>query len=197
MIKDFCEKHGACREGQEWALANCKSMQEVWDTSRPEYLIWVATRHGVLTDRELRLFACWSVRQIWHLLKDERSKNAVEVAERYAIGDATETELAAAAAAANAAWAAAAAAANAAAAAAAAWAAAANAAWAAARADARADAWADAWAAAWAAARAAARDAAWAAARAAARDAAWAAARAAARAAQAEYLHKNCTPNFE
>ena len=147
---------------------------------------------------ELRLFACWSVRQIWHLVTDERSRRAVEVAERHALGQATDQELAAAR---DAAWAAARdaardAARNAArdAAWAAAWAAARNAArdaaWAAARDAARDAAWAAAWAAARNAARNAAWAAAWAAARNAARNAAWAAARAAAWAAQRSELER-------
>jgi hypothetical protein len=106
-IEDFCELHNACAEGRAWALANCQTMDDVWQTAPPEYLIWVATRPGVLSDRDLRLFACWCVRQIWHLLDDERSRNAVEVAERHADGRATDAELAAACAAArDAAWAA-------------------------------------------------------------------------------------------
>ena len=62
--------------------------------------IWAATCKGVLDDKTLRLFACKCVREVWHLLTDERSRKAVEVAERYAVGDATDEELDAAMAAA-------------------------------------------------------------------------------------------------
>ena len=80
-------------------------------------------------DKEIRLFAVWCARQVQHLMKDPRSINALDVAERFANGDATKEELAAAR---DAAWDAAGAAARAAArdaAGAAAWDAARAAAW--------------------------------------------------------------------
>ena len=107
---------------------------------------------------ELRLWGCWCIRNtpisgghtVWDLLTDERSRNAVEVAEAFARGEATSDQLDAAG---DAGWAAAGAAAGDAAgdaARAAAWAAA-DAAWVAAGDAARAVAWAAA-DAAWAAA---------------------------------------------
>ena len=124
-------------------------------------------------DRELRLFAVWCARQVQHLMTDQRSLDALDVAERYANGQATDGELsvawaAARAAARDSAWSAAGVAA---------WSAAGDAAWDAAG----AAAWSAAWDAAWAAARAAAWAAAWAAARDSARAAAWDAARDSAR----------------
>jgi len=120
-------------------------------------------------DREIRLYAIWCARQVQHLMTDQRSINAIDVAERFANGQAFFAELAAAAQAARAAAGAALAAYDAAGAALAALAAAGAAAWAAAdvaedatwAASAAADA---AWDAAWAARAAlAASAAAWAA----------------------------------
>ena len=54
-------------------------------------------------DREWRLFAVWCARQVQHLMTDERSIKALDVAERFANGEATEEELIAAWAAAEAA----------------------------------------------------------------------------------------------
>ena len=198
-VQEFCDFHRACSEGRKWALKNCASMDEAWAKAKPEWVLWIGTRKGVLPDRELRLFAVRCARSVQHLMKDARSGAAIDGAERYANGMATDAELAAASAAESAA--------------------ASAAAWAAAWSAASAAASAAAWAAAWSAARDAARDAAWAAARAAARaaesaaarsaasaaarDAAWAAARAAAWAAAwsaardafAADLRK-LTPNF-
>ncbi|WP_186087397.1 hypothetical protein [Burkholderia gladioli] len=54
-------------------------------------------------DRDARLFAVWCARQVEHLMKDQRSKDALNVAERFANGEATEEERDAAGAAAGAA----------------------------------------------------------------------------------------------
>ncbi len=81
-IEDFCERHHACLDDRDWAVANCKTMADVWATARPEWLVWVATRPGVLDDRTLRLFsvgcarsAAWDARDAaraaWSAARDE------------------------------------------------------------------------------------------------------------------------------
>ena len=105
-ITEFCDLHDACADGREWAIGTgLTTMADLWkrEDMCPEWREWIATRPGVLTDRELRLYACWCARQVWYLLTDERSRTAVEVSERHAMGAATAEELADASAAAAAA----------------------------------------------------------------------------------------------
>lgn len=47
-------------------------------------------------DREMRLFAVWCARKVDHLVFDQRSKDAIDIAERFANGKATKQELTAA-----------------------------------------------------------------------------------------------------
>ena len=90
---NWLEKNNACKEGIDWCKENCDTMEDVWDKlKRVDWLVWVATRKGVLTDKELRLFACFCARQNWNLLTG-KSRNAIEVAERFANGNATKEEL--------------------------------------------------------------------------------------------------------
>ena len=177
--------HDACVNGYNKVVCMLKGIEFDEDKkthirfnhSAPISLVDIANNNGVDDalwclrcnrewDRDSRLFAVWSARQVQHLMKDERSIHALDVAEKHADGNATDGELNAARAAAwAAAWTAARDAAR-------------DAAWTAARAamDAAMDA---AWDAAWDAARAAASDA-------------WDAASDAARAAQKEMFIKMC-----
>ena len=63
--------------------------------------IWAFTREGITDDKTLRLFAVGCARMVQHLMTDQRSIDALDVAERYANGNATEDELYAARAAAS------------------------------------------------------------------------------------------------
>ena len=168
-------KHEPCTDGWEKLL---KHLGKTQADDEPLSLLTILDSNGVDDalwclravegkDREIRLYAVWCARQVQHLLTDKRSLDALDVAERYANGEATKDELNAAMSAArsarDAAWSAR------------------DAAWEA--------AWYAAWYAAWDAAWEAARDAdAWDAAEAAAWDAAWEDARAK----QADELRRIC-----
>ena len=139
-IENYLEKHNAYAKVAAYALTQ-NSMKEVWDNCpKLGWLFWMLEKQTDKPEKQLRLFAVWCARQVQHLMRDKRSLDALDVAERFAYGNATEGELAAARAAANAAEAALAA-----------WdtalADAGEAAWAAALADAGAAAWDAAWAA--------------------------------------------------
>ncbi len=110
---DFIREYNVCHEGAEWALSISDNMAEVWDEllnqGKHGWLIWTATRPGVLPDSVMRKLACRFVRKtpigsgrtVWDLLTDERSRKAIEVVEAYADGKATADELSAARAAAR------------------------------------------------------------------------------------------------
>jgi hypothetical protein len=68
-------------------------MQDVWNKLQPEWLIWVALRHGVLSEKELRLFAVHCVRSLEQFLTDPRINECVNVAEKFANGEASVTDL--------------------------------------------------------------------------------------------------------
>ena len=136
----------ACDDAIIWAK-DYDTLQQAWDNcQRSDWMIWLINKMEWSNDKDLRLMAVAFARQVQHLMKDQRSINALDVAERYANGEATVDELTAARVAARAAGA------EEAAAATAAWAAA-RAAWAAEAAAARAAGAAEA-----AAARAASAD---------------------------------------
>ena len=149
-------KHSPCGPGWEKLLSSLGktkaddeplAITTVLDSNGLDDALW-CLRAVSGHEKEIRLFAVWCAIQVQHLMTDERSVAALVVAEDFANGKATSSDL-------SAAWAAA-------------WAAAGDAAWAAAWAAAGEAAGAAAGAAAWKAAGAAARAAAGAAARAAA-----------------------------
>ena len=162
-------EHGPCADGWKKLLNHLGktgaddeplSLLTILDSNGLDDALW-CLRAMPEHNKHWRLYAVWCARQVQHLMTDARSVAALDVAERYAHGTASNQELAAA------------------------WAAARAAARDAAR-DAAGDAaWAAAWAAALDAARDAAGEAAWAAAGEAAGAAAWDAATDAAGAAAA------------
>jgi hypothetical protein len=120
--KEFCASTDACTKGRKFA-EKYNTMAKVWDAcQRPDWMLWMLSAiEAPVNDKTERLFAVWCARNTpmrdgrttGALLTDPRSIAALEVAERFAHGNATAEELAAARAAARAAaWAAAGAAAR-------------------------------------------------------------------------------------
>jgi hypothetical protein len=92
---------GACNEAIEWAK-DYDTLQEAWDNcQRGHWMIWLVTKMEWSNEKDLRLMAVAFARQVQHLMKDQRSINALDVAERYANGEANIDELTAARAAAR------------------------------------------------------------------------------------------------
>ena len=56
-------------------------------------IVWVLVRKKYLSGKELRLFATCCARQVQHLMKDSRSIKALDVAEKYANGEASKADL--------------------------------------------------------------------------------------------------------
>jgi hypothetical protein len=76
-----------------------------WDSCADlDELLWFLQDSGRTTDRKLRLFACACCRRIWERLCERCSRQAVEIAERYADGKASFEELEAAFLAADRVW---------------------------------------------------------------------------------------------
>src|SRR5262249_29060434 len=64
--------------------------REEWETEEDPRRMQLFLRLVKRSDRKLRLFGCACCRRVWHLLVDARSRDALEVAERYAEGRADE-----------------------------------------------------------------------------------------------------------
>ena len=104
QFAEYLKSINACDPACKWQEG--KDLETVWNTcERGDWMIWLLVNsENEVTDRELRLIAVKCARQVQHLMKDERSINALDVAERFANGEATQEELNAAWEAARAAW---------------------------------------------------------------------------------------------
>jgi hypothetical protein len=86
----------ACDEAIEWAK-DYDTLQQAWDNcQRGDWMIWLINEMEWSNEKDLRLMAVAFARQVQHLMNDQRSINALDVAERYANGEANIEELTAA-----------------------------------------------------------------------------------------------------
>jgi hypothetical protein len=99
-VKEKLEKLNACRGAIEWV--SDKDAKTAWETcERGDWMLWIAKRQGV-NIKQLTLAKVKCASLVKHLMKDDRSLKALEVAEKFALGEATIDELRAAAHAADA-----------------------------------------------------------------------------------------------
>ena len=92
-VKGFYGRHNPQRLEmlqEHFQKSHISKMETLWDREDVE-AIFVA--RYVLDESTLRRFLCWSVRQVWHLLPDERSRAAVLAAEAFADGKLSEAKL--------------------------------------------------------------------------------------------------------
>lgn len=68
--------------------------EAMWnECCEPQKMLEFLHKSKLLTPRKTRLWACACARFVWHLLPEEGSRGAIEVAERYADQRATQQEL--------------------------------------------------------------------------------------------------------
>ena len=93
-------KHSPCTDGWGKLLAHLGKTQAddeplsiitILDSNGLDDALW-ALRAVEGHDREIRLYAVWCARQVQHLMTDQRSLDALDVAERFANGAATYEE---------------------------------------------------------------------------------------------------------
>lgn len=98
---EFCILVSADKSSHAWLCENYPTMDAAWNdvlfrrkfAAFPNNIIWIATRPGVLTDRELRLCAVQAAFQVAHLFTNQLSHLAIDAAARHANGQATDEEL--------------------------------------------------------------------------------------------------------
>ena len=102
-MKELLKKLHACKEAREWA--GDKTWEEIYTTChRGDWLLWLFARANPEDKLQLILAAAHCVNTVRNLMRDERSRKAIDIAIRYGEGNATDGELADAADAASAAY---------------------------------------------------------------------------------------------
>jgi len=106
-LKTFLEKHNACQDGFDFAKD--LTLEQFLNTcERGDWILWLFRRTNPQSFRQIILAKAHCANTVRHLMRDERSTKAVEVAIAFGENRASENELKADAAAAYAAYAAAA-----------------------------------------------------------------------------------------
>jgi hypothetical protein len=99
-VNELIEQFSPCEEGEKF-LREQGTLEAAWDACvQADWMLWLDSRLDLLTPRQRVEFACRCVREtparegtVWDLLTDDRSRRAVETAETFLRGEATEEEL--------------------------------------------------------------------------------------------------------
>lgn len=90
-MKKLLTDMNACTEAIEWV--GDRDLQKAWEEcERADWMLWLAGRSGINL-RTLTLVKARCAKLVIHLMEDERSRKAVEVAEKFGLGQATREEL--------------------------------------------------------------------------------------------------------
>lgn len=95
------KEHSPCSNGWQKLLSNLGKTRA---DDEPLSILTILNSNGINDalwalravdgyEKEMRLFAVWCARRVQHLMEDERSIKAIDVAEAYANGNATQQEL--------------------------------------------------------------------------------------------------------
>lgn len=98
-LKKFLEKHNACEDGFEFAK-DLTLEQFLSTCERGDWILWLYTRTNPNDKRTRILVAAHCANTVRHLMRDQRSLDAIDIALKYGNNQATDEELDAAASAA-------------------------------------------------------------------------------------------------
>ena len=99
MAREPCEEYPRERVEELFAGRESLTALELLDLEIPfQDRLWVFCKCGLLSAKDLRLFACDCAESALHIFEgknpgDSRPREAISVARRYAVGDATSEEL--------------------------------------------------------------------------------------------------------
>jgi hypothetical protein len=92
MFKDKLKELGACQKAVEWV--GDRTMKEAFrDCPRGDWILWAHEKFFPERKRERVLAAAHCANTVRHLMKNDRSKKAVDTAIAYGEGKVTEKEL--------------------------------------------------------------------------------------------------------
>ena len=91
-LKEFLKKHEACSDG--YMFAKDLTLEEFLKTChRGDWILWLFVRSNPRNKKLRVLVAAHCANTVRHLMKDDRSLNAVDIAIKYGKGQATKSQL--------------------------------------------------------------------------------------------------------